>query len=352
LKQQNEPVEPGMTLLYDRRRLIVSPALAPAQMRETDRLDGGQEATDGVLTVGLINNMPDSALQTTERQFMRLLTAAAGNNRIRFHCFSLPSVSRSQPAKSRTDQKYTDMADLDRLHIDGLIVTGAEPNAAALPQEPFWQDLADIVDWAKTNTRSTIWSCLAAHAAVLHLDGIERRRLDTKCSGIYDCFGVADHWLTNGLPSPFQVSHSRLNELRAEDLAARDYQVLTLSPQGGVDIFAKQLCSQFIFFQGHPEYDPLSLEREYLRDISRFLAGERDSYPAFPADYFDTETEQRLADFERRAKVERRPALSAEWPDRTLRQDAATAAAATTILRNWLSYLSDGAPAAPPHPNL
>jgi homoserine O-succinyltransferase/O-acetyltransferase len=337
-----------MTLLLDRRRLIVSPALAPAQQRETDRFDHGQEASDDVLTIGLINNMPDPALQATERQFMRLLTAAAGNHRIRFHCFSLPSVIRSQPAKWRIDRKYTDIADLDRLHIDGLIVTGAEPNAATLPEEPFWQDLTDIINWAKTNTRSTIWSCLAAHAAVLHLDGIERQRLAAKCSGIYDCFAVADHWLTNGLPSPLRVSHSRLNELRAADLTARDYQLLTVSPEGGVDIFAKQLRSQFIFFQGHPEYDPLSLEREYLRDISRFLAGERDTYPAFPAGYFDGETEARLADFERRARVERRPALSTELPDRTLRHDSATGPAATALLRNWLNHLSDGAPAVAP----
>jgi homoserine O-succinyltransferase/O-acetyltransferase len=341
-----------MTLLLDRRRLIVSPALAPAQQRETDQFDRDQEATDGVLTIGLINNMPDPALQATERQFMRLLTAAAGNNLVRFHCFSLPSVIRSQPAKWRVDRKYTDIAELDRLHIDGLIVTGAEPNAAILPQESFWQDLTDIIDWAKTNTRSTIWSCLAAHAAVLHLDGIERQRLDAKCSGIYDCFAVADHWLTNGLPSPFPVSHSRLNELRTTDLTARDYQLLTVSPQGGVDIFAKQLHSQFIFFQGHPEYEPLSLEREYLRDISRFLGGERDDYPASPAGYFDSETEARLADFERRARVERRPALSSELPDRTLRHDSATATAATALLRNWFSYLSDGAQAAAPRSDL
>ena len=342
-----------MTLLLDRRRLIVSPALAPAQMRESDQFDGGQESIDGLITIGLINNMPDPALQATERQFMRLLTAAAGNHRIRFHCFSLPSVNRSQPAKWRVDQKYTDLADLGRLHIDGLIVTGAEPNAAALPQEPFWQDLAEIIDWAKTNTRSTIWSCLAAHAAVLHLDGIERQRLDAKCSGVYDCFGVTDHWLTDNLPSPFRVSHSRLNEVRAADLTARDYQLLTLSPEGGVDIFAKQFQrSQFIFFQGHPEYDPLSLEREYLRDISRFLAGERDHYPAFPIGYFDTETEVRLVDFERRARVERRPSLSTELPERVLRQDSATAGGATALLRNWLDFLSDGARAVMPRSNV
>ena len=282
-----------MTVLFDKHRRIVSPALAPDQLHEADQLERRQDA-DSVLTIGLINNMPDSALQATERQFTQLLRAAAGNNHVHLHCFSLPSVKRSQQARQSMDGRYGDIADLGRLRIDGLIVTGAEPNAATLPEEPFWQDLAGIIDWAEANTRSTIWSCLAAHAAVLHLDGIERRRLDTKCSGIYDCFGVADHWLTNGLPSPFQVSHSRLNELRAEDLAARDYQVLTLSPQGGVDIFAKQLRSQFIFFQGHPEYDPLSLEREYLRDISRFLAGERDSYPGIPIGYFDAEGFHRL----------------------------------------------------------
>ena len=134
-----------------------------------------------------------------------------------------------------------------------------------------------------------------------------------------------------------------VGELRAHDLSARGYQLLTQSPQCGVDIFAKQLRSQFIFFQGHPEYEALSLEREYLRDISRFLAGGRDLYPAVPAGYFDTETEAKLASFERRAHVERRPSLSSELPERTLRQDATTGTAATAIFRNWLDYLSSGA---------
>jgi homoserine O-succinyltransferase len=278
-----------MTVLLEKRRLIVSPGLAPTQLRREDKLGHPQHA-DVDLTIGLINNMPDSALQATERQFMRLLRQAAGNVRIDFHCFSLPSVHRSQTAKWRIDRQYTDIADLGRLNLDGLIVTGAEPNAETLPQEPFWQNLTGIVDWAKANTRSTIWSCLAAHAAVLHLDGIERHRLGTKCSGIYDCAKLTDNWLTRDLPSPLKIPHSRLNELRASDLVASGYQVLTQSREAGVDIFGKQLGSQFVFFQGHPEYDALSLEREYLRDISRFLAGGRDSYPAFPAGYFDTET--------------------------------------------------------------
>ena len=337
-----------MTLLFDKHRSIVSPGLAPTQLRDAEEFDS-QQNSDGVLTIGLINNMPDSALQATERQFMSLLKAAAGNNRIRFHCFSLPSVARSQTAKWRVDRQYTDIAELGRLEIDGLIVTGAEPNAATLTEEPFWQDLTDIVDWAKTNTRSTIWSCLAAHAAVLHLDGIERQRLNAKYSGVYDCAKVIDNWLTEDAPSPLKISHSRINELRASDLAARDYQLLTASPEAGVDIFAKQLGSQFIFFQGHPEYDALSLQREYLRDITRFLAAERDNYPAFPTGYFDIETENKLASFRKRASVERRLPLSVELPSLTLRQDIAAGAAATVIFRNWLGYLSDGASAASPH---
>ena len=339
-----------MTVLLEQRRLIVSPGLLPTPLRREDKF-GHPQNVDADVTIGLINNMPDTALQATERQFIRLFRQAAGNIRIDFHCFSLPSVKRSQLAQRRIDLQYSDIADIDRLQIDGLIVTGAEPAAATLPEETFWRDLTGMVDWAKTNTRSTIWSCLAAHAAVLHLDGIERQRLKTKCSGVYDCFGVSSHWLTDDLPSPFRVSHSRLNDLRAGDLTTRGYRLLTHSPEAGVDIFAKQLGSEFIFFQGHPEYEALSLEREYLRDISRFLAGERDTYPAVPASYFDSGTEEKLANFAKRARHERRPALSAELPERTLRRDLATGGAATEIFRNWLGHLADGAQAALPRAN-
>lgn len=340
-----------MTILLEKRRLIVSPGLVPAQLRREDKF-GHPQNVDVDLTIGLINNMPDAALQATERQFMRLLRQAAGDVRIDFHCFTLPSVRRSQSSKGRVEGQYTDIAEIDRLQIDGLIVTGAEPNAASLPQETFWRELTDIVDWARNNTRSTIWSCLAAHAAVLHLDGIERHRLETKCSGIYDCVGVAPHWLTDRLSSPFKVAHSRLNEVRADDLTAKDYQLLSRTPRGGVDSFAKDFGSKFIFFQGHPEYEELSLEREYLRDISRFLSCERDSYPGIPVGYFDAETEQRLAAFAERAQTERRPALSTELPDRTLRPDIATGAAATAMFRNWIGFLYEGARATSPETSL
>ena len=329
-----------MSILFEKHPLTVSLALAPGKPREADELDRSQNAADAVLTIGLINNMPDSALQATERQFIRLLEAAAGNNRILLHCFSLPSVKRSPPAKSRVDKQYADIADLGHLKIDGLIVTGAEPKAATLPEEPFWPELAAIIDWAEANTRSTIWSCLAAHAAVLHFDGIERQRLNAKCSGVFDCAKTGDHWLTENIVSPLKVSHSRLNAVRKNDLVGRGYRMLTESPEAGIDVFAKQLRSHFIFFQGHPEYDTLSLQREYLRDITRFIAGERDTYPTVPSGYFDVETEGRLAFFQKRASAERKLPLSAELPGLRLRRDVAAETAPTEMFRNWLGFLS------------
>jgi homoserine O-succinyltransferase len=309
-----------------------SPALVPA----ADEV----AASHGELTIGLVNNIPDAALKATERQFMRLLQATARPYRIRFHCFSLPSVARSEDAKWHIDAEYLHLAELRSRRIDGLIVTGAEPRAPTLQQEPYWRDLTDVIDWAKDNTRSTIWSCLAAHAVVAHLDGIERRPLETKCSGVFACEPVMLDPLTAHAPLPLQVAHSRLNEVRENELAAAGYHVLTRSRQAGVDIFVRQFASRFVFFQGHPEYDALSLQREYLRDIGRYLARERDSYPGLPTGYFDSPTEGRLTRFEKRARLERHPALSAELPALQLRAALDTGSAAAALFRNWITLLA------------
>jgi homoserine O-succinyltransferase len=109
-----------------------------------------------------------------------------------------------------------------------------------------------------------------------------------------------------------------------------------------VDIFARDDDSRFIFFQGHPEYDALSLQREYMRDIARFLAGERDQYPDIPASYFDPETEEILVDFEQRARKKRNAELAAELPGLTLRPDVPAGGAATTIFQNWIDFLGEG----------
>src|SRR5215471_8783135 len=123
------------------------------------------------LEVGLVNNMPDAALESTERQFLELLNAAAHDIPVRLRLFSLPDVPRADAGRRHLDASYSGIAALWNSRLDGLIVTGTEPRAPSLADEPYWGSLAAVLDWARANTASTVWSCLAAHAAVLHIDG-------------------------------------------------------------------------------------------------------------------------------------------------------------------------------------
>jgi homoserine O-succinyltransferase/O-acetyltransferase len=160
---------------------------------------------------------------------------------------------------------------------------------------------------------------------------------------MYDCSKRVDNWLTYDLPPCIRVSHSRWNGLSESDLKALGYEVLTKSHEAGIDIFTKRQRSQFVFFQGHPEYDCLSLQREYLRDIGRFLAGDYDLYPNAPERYFDAATTVALENFRTRAFAERNPAFFGELPKLTLHPSviAEPEVAATTIFRNWFGYLAE-----------
>ncbi|MCG6205618.1 homoserine O-succinyltransferase [Rhodopseudomonas sp. HC1] len=330
-----------MTLLFDNIDLAHEASLVPVGASDAAASLGPQPGRR-VLEIGLVNNMSDAALRATERQFQRLLRFGSGDQPVRLHCFALPSVPRAAATRHRIASLYTDLAGLDHLRLDGLIVTGAEPRAGSLREEPYWDEMRALVDWAAANTRSTIWSCLAAHAAVLHLDGIERQRLRRKCSGVYGCARQGDDPLLADLPAQARVPHSRLNDLPAEKLSAAGYTVLTQAEGAGVDIFTRDASSRFVFFQGHPEYDPASLQREYLRDIGRYLVGERDDYPDVPVDYFDAGTELALQAFRAEAEAVRDPALIAKLPALAMRDGMAAAieATAAALFRNWLTSLA------------
>ncbi|UYO44201.1 homoserine O-succinyltransferase [Rhodopseudomonas palustris] len=330
-----------MTFLFDNVDPIASPALAPAGVGDERRRRGRLDHRKPI-EIGLVNNMGDAALRATERQFAKLLRNGAGTRRVRLHCFALRSVPRSPTARHRIDSLYSDIADLGRVRLDGLIVTGAEPRTAALRDEPYWDEFRRLVDWAEANPRSTIWSCLAAHAAVLHLDGIERRRLPRKCSGVYAVEKLQQDPMLNDLPATMWVSHSRLNDLDADDLSAAGYEVLTRAAGANVDVFKRDGRSRMVFFQGHPEYDAATLQREFLRDIGRYLAGERNDCPAAPENYFCAETALRLAAFCDRARADRKPETIAELPPLTLGLGLAAAleASAAALFSNWLSLLA------------
>ena len=191
--------------------------------------EGSNRPSLACINIGLVNNMPDAALRATESQFISLLTQAAAERVVRLHFLTLPEIPRGDAENAHVQAAYTDIRELSAIDLDALIVTGCEPRAGRLPDEPYWERLAALVDWAEHNTISTIWSCLAAHAAVLHLDGVERHRLGQKCSGVFACRVVGDAPLLSGVRSPLRVSHSRWNELKSRELISHGYQVLTLS---------------------------------------------------------------------------------------------------------------------------
>jgi homoserine O-succinyltransferase len=291
------------------------------------------------LVVGLVNNMPDTALESTERQFRSLLLAASGELSIFLRIFSIPDPRRSEVGREYVRQRCSTIEALWTERLDGLIVTGTEPLAHDLKDEPYWPALIRLVDWSAANTLSTIWSCLAAHAAVYHRDGIERRAFDQKLSGVFECTKNGEHAIIRDAPSRWCVPHSRHNDLPEGELLAKNYCIISRSPVVGADIFLKQGDSLSVFVQGHPEYEPDTLLREYRRDIRRFVAGERKTYPEMPRGYFDRETEARFDEMEDRIVQERHHDGLRTFPSVEGRLAFNWRQSAVRLYSNWLSYL-------------
>ena len=289
------------------------------------------------IEIALVNNMPDAALQTTEQQFSELLGAAGGGYDIRLRLFSFPELIRSDAGRAYVANHYESIDSLWGGGFDGLIVTGAEPRTPTLPDEVYWPSLTRLVDFANDTATPTVWSCLAAHAAVLYLDGIERRRLPEKISGVFRCDKACDNPLMAGVPASWPMPHSRLNTLDSARLSTAGYEILSFSEDAGVDTFIQHRRAPFVFYQGHPEYDAGALFREYRRDVGRYLAGTMEHYPEMPAGYFDDERAHSFDAFRARAERQRSRDLLEEFPDSSpphLWHDVAI-----LLYGNWLGAL-------------
>jgi len=299
------------------------------------------ERSGKCITIGLINNMPDGALDATERQFLSLLNSASEGMLVCLSFHALPNVPRGEVGARHVSKCYSSTENLWGKSLDGLIVTGREPLTPNLTDEPYWESLVDVLEWAKNNTNSTIWSCLAAHAALLHMDGIGRIRSNGKYSGVFECDRISNHPLTADAPSSFKLPHSRWNGLPEDALISCGYSVLTRSADAGVDTFIKQYKSLFVFFQGHPEYEANTLLLEYRRDIGRYFRRETNSYPLMPRNYFDRETAIRLTTLQNKAISQPREDLLAEISAalEMTRIRSTWHSTSTRIYRNWLEYI-------------
>jgi homoserine O-succinyltransferase len=301
------------------------------------------ERSDKSITIGLINNMPDGALEATERQFISLLESASEGIQIQLSFHTLPNVPRNEAGALHIKNFYSNVENLLDKKLDGLIVTGREPLTPNLRDESYWQNFVQVLEWAKDNTYSAIWSCLAAHAALLHMDGISRIKSNEKYCGVFECARRSDHLLTKDAPESFRLPHSRWNGISEDALASRGYSVITRSPDVGVDTFLKQHNSLFLFFQGHPEYESNTLLLEYRRDVGRYLRGETITYPLMPRGYFDDRTVIALTALQAEAKSRQREDVLAEIS--TILGNSSLEntwhSTAACIYRNWLGYICD-----------
>jgi homoserine O-succinyltransferase len=264
---------------------------AVASLRER-RLRRGSLADRGRrLRVELVNNMPDAAVFSTQRQFIRLLEEAAATYEVTLGLTSLASVERGAEARREMGELYRAPFKPGEAPPDAVIVTGAEPRAPELDAEPYWRELTDLFDLTRARSHATLASCLAAHALVLHRDGVRRRRCGQKLSGLYPSEVVARHVLTEGVSGGL-TPHSRWNGLDEDELTAKGYVVLTRAGAAGVDMFAQDGPHLALCFQGHPEYDGDTLAREFRRDATRALAG--GPIPQPPVNYYPPEIERRL----------------------------------------------------------
>ncbi len=255
------------------------------------------------LHIGFLNMMPDGALVATERQFIRLVGNCNRIAQFYVYPFSLPGLARSDETREYIERYYCDFENLKEQGLDALIITGANVANPLLEEEPFWEPLMEVVRWADRNVASILCSCLATHALLKYLHGIERQPLPQKRWGVYSHrISRPGHPLLRDINTRFDVPHSRHNEISRQQLEDAGLTVLVEGEGGGVHMAVSPDQFRMIYFQGHPEYDLNSLLKEYKREALRYLRGHLDSPPPFPQHYFSTQAAQLAEHFIEQAR--------------------------------------------------
>jgi homoserine O-succinyltransferase len=254
--------------------------------------------------IGLLNMMPDAALAATERQFLRLVGEANPIAQLYVHPFTLPELPRGAAAIEHIERYYEPFERLQTEGLDALIITGANVTHPDLSREPFWEPLRAVVDWALQGVTSILCSCLATHALMEFRYGQKRRPMGFKRWGVYPHHVVdPTHPLVNDVNTRFDVPHSRFNDVSPAQFEAAGVRVLVASEVAGVHLAVTPDGLRVVFFQGHPEYDTVSLLKEYKREVTLFERGVRADYPPLPESYLDV-TQRAILD-EHRYRLER-----------------------------------------------
>ena len=220
------------------------------------------------LRIVALNLMPTKI--ATETQLARLL--ANSPLQVQLTLLHTASHAASHVPGEHMEAFYKTFDEIRGERFDGMIITGAPVEQMPFEEVDYWPELCQIMDFTRTNVYSTLHVCWGAQAALYHHFGIEKRPLPEKMFGIFPHRVTRpSNPLVRGFDEEFWAPHSRHTGIDEEQVKARkDLRVLAESDEAGIYLMSTDSGRQ-IFVTGHPEYERLTLDAEYRRDVAKGL---------------------------------------------------------------------------------
>ena len=263
------------------------PVIIPATLPATETLNNEQifvmheqrAQTQDIrpLKLAIVNLMPTKIV--TETQLLRLISNTA--LQVEVDLIRMASHVSKNVSEEHLTTFYKDFDEIKNNKYDGMIVTGAPVEQMSFQEVNYWDELKLIFDFADKNVFSTLFICWGAQAALYHYYGVPKYPLAEKRFGVFEHEIMKKRPIVRGFDDNFYAPHSRHTEFRAGDVAkVDDLEIIAQSPEAGVYLVASK-DGRRIFVSGHCEYDPLTLDSEYRRDISqgKTIAIPKNYYP-------------------------------------------------------------------------
>ena len=220
------------------------------------------------IRIGLLNLMP--LKEDTELQILRSLSNTPLQVDVIF--VRVDSHASKNTSTSHLNKFYESFRDIHHQKFDGFIITGAPVEQMEFEDVDYWKELEEIMDWTGSHVTSTIFLCWAAQASLYHFYGLKKKQLDHKMFGLF-WHKVLNRKipLVRGFDDMFLAPHSRHTEVPIEDIRkCEEITILAESEEAGLFLAMAQ-GGRRIFVMGHPEYDRITLDGEYKRDMSKGL---------------------------------------------------------------------------------
>ncbi len=255
------------------------PAKAELEEENIFVMDEGRALTQEIreLRIVILNLMPIK--QDTELQLLRALSNTPLQIDVTF--MQLESHVSKNTSASHLKKFYVPFSELKYRKFDGMIITGAPVEKMDFEEVNYWDELSAIMEWSKTNITSTLHICWGAQAGLYYHYGVNKIMLPKKLSGVYKHKVMnRKEPLVRGFDDVFVAPHSRYTEASREDILNNPkLLVLADSKEAGVYIVMEK-TGKHIFVMGHPEYDRMTLDQEYKRDIDKGID------PDMPVNYY------------------------------------------------------------------